>query len=51
MRGLFVSSVGSLLAVSVLWSLNLAAQRSSGAGGADLSSGPYEPVTDWPIHD
>jgi len=23
----------------------------AGVGGADLSSGPYEPVTDWPIHD
>ena len=52
MRRFVVSSIASLLAVSVLWSLNLAAQRDGGGrGGADFSSGPDEPVVDWPIHD
>jgi hypothetical protein len=48
MRRFVWSVIGSLLAFNVLWSLDSTAQR---GGGADLSSGPYEPVTDWPIHD
>jgi hypothetical protein len=54
-----VSLIGSLFAFSLLWALDLGAQRGGGAivspgtgtGGGDLSSGPYEPVPDWPIHD
>ena len=48
MRRLFRSSIGSLLACSLIWSIHLGAQR---GGGAELSSGPYEPVAGWPIHD